>query len=153
MVRADRTKLSGLVEVDETYIGGEEHSGSTGRGTGNKVLVEIAVELHEYGNNTAFLLKEQGLDELPYWETINNYFKLIDETELEMVTTQLVKRLIRMQPFCKSRVRGKYWQTIIDGTELCNFGRLDEPHCGHCMSFLEEIRLKSVSQPVLSIET
>lgn len=56
MVRADREKLSGLVEVDETYIGGEEHSGSTGRGTGNKVLVAIAVELKDFGNK-----KNQGL--------------------------------------------------------------------------------------------
>jgi len=47
MVRSDRTKLSGIVEVDETYIGGEEHGESTGRGTGNKVLVAIAVELKE----------------------------------------------------------------------------------------------------------
>ena len=45
MVRADRTKLSGIVEVDEFYIGGEEHSASTGRGTGNKVLVAAAIEL------------------------------------------------------------------------------------------------------------
>jgi len=45
MVRSDRTKLSGVVEVDETYIGGEEHGASTGRGTGNKVLVAVAVEL------------------------------------------------------------------------------------------------------------
>ena len=56
MVRADRAKLSGIVEVDETYIGGEEHSGSSGRGTGNKVLVAIAVELKDYGN-----VKKQGL--------------------------------------------------------------------------------------------
>lgn len=56
MVRADREKLNGLVEVDETYIGGEEHSGSTGRGTGNKVLAAIAVELQEFENE-----KKQGL--------------------------------------------------------------------------------------------
>lgn len=56
MVRTDREKLSGTVEVDETYIGGEEHSGSTGRGTGNKVLVAIALELLEFGNE-----KKQGL--------------------------------------------------------------------------------------------
>jgi hypothetical protein len=55
MVRADRTKLSGMVEVDEAYIGGEEHSGSTGRGTGNKVRVAIAAEMHDYGND-----KKQG---------------------------------------------------------------------------------------------
>jgi len=59
MVRADRTKLSGTVEVDEAYIGGEEHSGSTGRGTGNKVLAAIAVELQKYGNE-----KKQGLRKL-----------------------------------------------------------------------------------------
>jgi transposase-like protein/Zn ribbon nucleic-acid-binding protein len=46
MVRGDRTKLSGTVEVDETYIGGEEHSGSTGRGTGNKVIVAVAAEVN-----------------------------------------------------------------------------------------------------------
>ena len=56
MVRADRTKLNGIVEVDETYVGGEEHSGSTGRGTGNKVLVAVAVELKDFGNE-----KKQGL--------------------------------------------------------------------------------------------
>jgi transposase-like protein/Zn ribbon nucleic-acid-binding protein len=49
MVRSDRTKLSGTVEVDETCIGGEEHSGSTGRGTGNKVLVAIAAEVDGEG--------------------------------------------------------------------------------------------------------
>jgi transposase-like protein len=52
MVRADRTKLSGTVEADETYIGGEEHNASTVRGTGNKVLVAVAVELKETGSKT-----------------------------------------------------------------------------------------------------
>jgi len=52
MVRTERSKLTGTVEVDETYIGGEEHSTSTGRGTGNKVLVAIAVELKETGSKT-----------------------------------------------------------------------------------------------------
>jgi transposase-like protein len=47
MVRPNRPKLSGTLEVDETYIGGEEHGASTGRGTGNKVLVAIAVELKD----------------------------------------------------------------------------------------------------------
>lgn len=47
MVRSDRTMLSGDIEVDEAYVGGEEHGASTGRGTGNKVLVAIAVETLE----------------------------------------------------------------------------------------------------------
>ncbi len=45
MVRSDRTKLSGTVEMDDFYVGGEEHGGSTGRGTGNKTLVVVALEL------------------------------------------------------------------------------------------------------------
>jgi len=45
MVKPNRAKLSGDVEVDETYIGGEESGVKRGRGTENKVLVAIAVEL------------------------------------------------------------------------------------------------------------
>ena len=44
MVRPGRDKLSGYVEVDEAYIGGE-HEGKRGRGSENKVLVVIAVEV------------------------------------------------------------------------------------------------------------
>lgn len=43
MVRPDRDKLYGIVEVDETYIGGKR-SGKRGRGSENKTLVAIAVE-------------------------------------------------------------------------------------------------------------
>jgi len=43
MVRSGREKLSGVVEIDETYIGGERH-GKRGRGADNKALVIIAVE-------------------------------------------------------------------------------------------------------------
>jgi transposase-like protein len=43
MVRPGRDNLSGLVEIDETYIGGER-SGKRGRGAENKSLVAVAVE-------------------------------------------------------------------------------------------------------------
>ena len=43
MVRPGRDRLYGLVEVDETYVGGE-HSGKRGRGAEGKELVVIAVE-------------------------------------------------------------------------------------------------------------
>lgn len=45
MVFPNRSKLKGTVEVDETYIGSEENEGKRGRGTENKILVVIAVEL------------------------------------------------------------------------------------------------------------
>jgi len=46
MVRPGRELLSGRVEVDETFFGGEE-PGVPGRGALGKTLVAIAVELHE----------------------------------------------------------------------------------------------------------
>ena len=44
MVRAERERLSGEVEVDEMYVGGVEHGGKRGRGT-SKCIVVIAVEV------------------------------------------------------------------------------------------------------------
>lgn len=43
MVRPGRDRLSGIVEVDETYVGGEKQ-GKRGRGAAGKALVVIAVE-------------------------------------------------------------------------------------------------------------
>lgn len=44
MVRPDRDKIHGLVEVDETYIGGP-HEGKGGRGAAGKAIVIGAVEV------------------------------------------------------------------------------------------------------------
>jgi hypothetical protein len=45
MVRTGRDKLSGDVEVDETYIGGiESGKGKQGRGAVTKTLVVVATE-------------------------------------------------------------------------------------------------------------
>lgn len=46
MVRSNRERLSGTVEVDETLVGGIKHGGKRGRGT-NKSVVVIAVEIME----------------------------------------------------------------------------------------------------------
>lgn len=45
MVRPGRDRLSGTVEVDETYVGGEE-PGVRGRETYKKAIVAIAIEIH-----------------------------------------------------------------------------------------------------------
>ena len=49
MVNDTRSQISGLVEVDETFIGGPE-KGKRGRGAGNKSLVVGAVEVLVYEN-------------------------------------------------------------------------------------------------------
>lgn len=46
MVRPNRDRLSGIVEVDETYVGGTK-PGKRGRGAAGKALVGIAVEIIE----------------------------------------------------------------------------------------------------------
>ena len=48
MVRPSRNALSGVVEVDETYIGGAK-SGKRGRGAAGKSLVAVAIELKGRG--------------------------------------------------------------------------------------------------------
>src|SRR5262247_3355885 len=47
LVRPGRDRLSGTVEVDETYLGGEEPGLRGGRARGKKVLTAIAVEVKE----------------------------------------------------------------------------------------------------------
>jgi transposase-like protein len=47
LVRPGRDRLAGTVEVDETYIGGEEPGLRGGRAPGKKVLTGIAVEVTE----------------------------------------------------------------------------------------------------------
>jgi len=49
LIRPGRERLSGTVEVDETYIGGEEPGLRGGRARGKKVLVGVAVECREGG--------------------------------------------------------------------------------------------------------
>ncbi len=67
--------------------------------------------------NLGYICGEK-LEEAPYWETINNYLKKIDPSELQGIIQELVKRLIRSKAFNEGRIRGKYWHIIIDGTQL-----------------------------------
>ena len=46
MVRPDRDRLCGRIEVDETYVGGSDVGGKRGRGSEKKSIVVIAVEVH-----------------------------------------------------------------------------------------------------------
>lgn len=64
--------------------------------------------------------EEPAVDELPYWETINRYLERIEPEKLQDIITCLCNRLLRSRAFENMRIRGKYWQVIIDGTQLCS---------------------------------
>src|SRR6266496_3069950 len=61
LVRPGRDRLAGVVEVDETYIGGEEPGLPGGRAKGKKALVGVAVEVRQprgYGRFRMAILRD-----------------------------------------------------------------------------------------------
>ena len=67
------------------------------------------------------------VNEIPYWETINRYLEKLDPDGLQDIICRLCERLIRGRAFEDARIRGKYWQVIIDGTQLrSSRGELDD---------------------------
>ena len=67
------------------------------------------------------------LEELPYWETINLYLEKVADQEL--MICKLVKRLLRSRAFERARIRGRYWQVIVDGTQLASSRKELEGGC------------------------
>jgi transposase-like protein/predicted RNA-binding Zn-ribbon protein involved in translation (DUF1610 family) len=63
MVRPRRDGLSGVIEVDETYIGGV-HEGKRGRGADGKSIVMVAAECDGKGTGRIRLLRINGVDSL-----------------------------------------------------------------------------------------
>ena len=67
LVRPGRDRLSGTVEVDETFMGGEEAGLPGGRARGKKVLVGVAVEVRQprgYGRCRMEILPDASADSL-----------------------------------------------------------------------------------------
>ena len=81
-------------------------------------------------NVSKILGLEEELSELPHWKTINDYLEALEPSELEEIIPALVNRITRMRTFENSRIRNKYWQVIVDGTQLYSFA---ERHCKHCL--------------------
>jgi transposase-like protein len=83
MVNPKRLKLSGTVEVDETYIGGEAE-GKRGRGAENKTLVAVAVEIHE-GRNKMGRVRLQVVPDASY-ESLGSFVKANAEQGSTIIT-------------------------------------------------------------------
>lgn len=61
----------------------------------------------------------QNLEEIPYWETIQDVFITINTNELRNIQKYIVKALIRSKMFDKYRFNGSF-QLLFDGTGLSN---------------------------------
>jgi hypothetical protein len=94
-------------------------------------------KLSKYLNNTGIienvyhLLDTKGQSELPHHDTINNCLTQVDPQNLSDVRKYMADRLMRSHVFDGSRVRGKYWQVLIDGTQVHSFNR--HKHCDRCL--------------------
>ena len=117
--------------------------------------------------NVWTLCKEEAVvDELPYWETINRYLEKLEPENLQDVVNRLCRRLLRSRVFEDMRIRGKYWQVIIDGTQLCSSrGELDgkslhrihnkgtEKECQENYYYVLEAKLVLHPKILISIQT
>ena len=72
-----------------------------------------------------------SLDEFPYWETINQFLVTVDPEDIQQMIYKLIRRLIRMRCFEQARIKNKYWQIIVDGTQIHSFS---QRHCEHCLT-------------------
>lgn len=61
----------------------------------------------------------QNLEEIPYWETIQDVFITINTNELRNIQKYIVKALMRSKMFDKYRFNGSF-QLLFDGTGLSN---------------------------------
>lgn len=89
----------------------------------------------EFNENTCIdtlriLSGDHGLSEMPHADTLNYYLERLSPKCLVDVRKKMVKSLIRKKSFYYSKLQGKYWRVIIDGTGLFYFR---EKHCGNCL--------------------
>ena len=67
------------------------------------------------------------LNEIPHFNTVNNYLKTIEPEEIQAIIQAMVRQLIRNKIFDSFRIFGKKWQIIIDGTQIFSSDKpLDE---------------------------
>ncbi len=80
--------------------------------------------------NMKNILGYESLEEIPHYDTINDFLKKLDNEELEYVRDYMLKEMFKKRSFEHYRLLDKYWVIAIDGTGLYKF---KEKHCEHCL--------------------
>lgn len=71
-------------------------------------------------DNFSILFNKQ-FDELPHGDTINNYFKEVSVEQVKNVLTNMVKQLIKDRVCEEYRINRKYYQIVLDATQLNSY--------------------------------
>lgn len=82
-------------------------------------------------NNVAKALGYDKLDELPHYDTINNFLKQLDPSEVEKIRYHMIKELFKKRCLEHYRLLDKYWMIAVDATGLISFPKR---HCKNCLS-------------------
>jgi len=81
-------------------------------------------------DNIATVLGYDSLEEIPHYDTVNNFLKNLDVAEVEKIRDYMIRELFKKRALEKYRLLDKYWCIAIDGSQLFSF---KERHCKHCL--------------------
>lgn len=80
--------------------------------------------------NMAKVLGYERLEELPHYDTINNFLCRLAPEEIEKIRDYMIRELLRKRSLERYRLLDRYWCIAVDATGLFSFS---ERHCEHCL--------------------
>jgi hypothetical protein len=92
-------------------------------------------------SNMAAALGYECLEELPHYDTINNFLSRLEPEEIGTIRDSMIRELFRKRSLEGYRLFGKYWCIAVDATQLYSFS---EKHCEHCLK--KEYRNKDTGE-------
>lgn len=70
------------------------------------------------------------LEELPHYDTINNFLCSLEPEEIEKIRDYMIKELFKKRSLESFRLMDKHWCIAVDATGLFSFS---QRHCEHCL--------------------
>lgn len=80
--------------------------------------------------NMAKAMGYEELEELPHYDTINNFLKKLKNDQLEKIRKYMIKELLNKRSLEHYRYNDKYWTIAVDATGMFSFNK---KHCKHCL--------------------
>ena len=71
------------------------------------------------------------VESCPHGDTLNAAFRRLDPAEVQAVVTDMTETLIRCKVLYSTRLLGRYFLVVIDGTGVLVFATR---HCAHCLT-------------------